>query len=561
MVLMTSQLWPTLGVAIISYSIILTAPVSSAYPVSASSAENVFAQETATVYVTEIVQNTLYASSPSSSSLSPAPTFGTIDWEIFALPFEETSTITDLLTVTVPTLSISTPTSTVEVVVTKTVPSSSALLETSTIVETITVSVVPSPSKPTTWVAPAQMTDLSAFNITNFAGGSQNLRIVDDLSTNSSIEQKPTDSNSSDTTEAVAFEVSDDHNSNNDSLTVWTNATSALQILSENSIDPARKPQGGAEFYAVPLDLSDSKNVTLEYSVFFPQEFDWVLGGKLPGLYGGHQGCSGGDAATDCFSTRLMWRKGGQGELYLYAPKDKQTDSLCNDPQSVCDAAYGLSVGRGSFVFAPGNWTKVRQTVILNTPGRQDGCFTLDVNGERVIDRTDVYYRGIPLPPSEPPSSTQINLGDNDSKKKETKTASSHPYITSTTSPVNAHHTHPPSSASDGGFLDPGGLLGGILRRNWPVDQEVVISKNTDDKQQSLGVVTSDTDTNTDNNDDSDSSLGNALQGHPANSSSSPTPGFIGLFFSTFFGGHEKQYASPKDQLVWFKDFAMSKNG
>ncbi|KAJ4475583.1 polysaccharide lyase family 14 protein [Lentinula aciculospora] len=290
------------------------------------------------------------------------------------------------------------------------------------------------------------MTDLSAFNITNFAGGSRNLCIVDDLSANTSTGFSGS-SNSSMSTESVTFQVSNDYNSSNDPLIVWTNATSALQILyPEHSIDPAQKPQGGAEFYAVPLDLTDARSVTLEYSVFFPQDFDWVLGGKLPGLYGGRQGCSGGDAALDCFSTRLMWRKYGQGELYLYAPKDKQTDSLCNNPQSVCDAAYGLSVGRGSFVFAPGNWTKVRQTVILNTPGQQDGCFTLDVNGNRVINRNDVYYRGNPLSPSGSLSSAK---SDNGSKK--------------------------------------------------------------------MG--------------------------------------------STFFGGHEKQYASPKDQLVWFKDFAMSNNG
>lgn len=82
-----------------------------------------------------------------------------------------------------------------------------------------------------------------------------------------------------------------------------------------------------------------------------------------------------------------------------YAPKDKQTDSLCSDPQSVCDAAYGLSVGRGSFNWVPGAWTTIQQTVALNTPGKQDGTFTLDVNGERVISRGDIFYRDVPPPP------------------------------------------------------------------------------------------------------------------------------------------------------------------
>lgn len=85
--------------------------------------------------------------------------------------------------------------------------------------------------------------------------------------------------------------------------------------------------------------------------------------------------------------------------LSQYAPKEKQTHSLCSDPQSICDAAYGFSIGRGSFKYAAGGWTHVRQTVVLNTPGKQDGCFALDVNGKRVIDRTDVFYRDIPPPP------------------------------------------------------------------------------------------------------------------------------------------------------------------
>lgn len=28
--------------------------------------------------------------------------------------------------------------------------------------------------------------------------------------------------------------------------------------------------------------------------------------------------------------------------------------------------------------------------------------------------------------------------------------------------------------------------------------------------------------------------------------------------YSTFFGGHDESYASPKDQYTWFKDFGMS---
>ena len=94
-----------------------------------------------------------------------------------------------------------------------------------------------------------------------------------------------------------------------------------------------------------------------------------------------------------------------------YAPKAKQTHALCSDPQSVCDAAYGFSIGRGSFQYAAGGWTHVRQTVLLNTPGKQDGGFSLDVNGKRVIDRSDVFYRDVPPSPQTPKAKPTGILG------------------------------------------------------------------------------------------------------------------------------------------------------
>lgn len=80
----------------------------------------------------------------------------------------------------------------------------------------------------------------------------------------------------------------------------WNDSVNCLQILyPKGSNAPHNKPQGGAEFYGQPLDLSVASNVSLQYSVYFPPEFDFVKGGKLPGLYGGHKGCSGGDSAVE----------------------------------------------------------------------------------------------------------------------------------------------------------------------------------------------------------------------------------------------------------------------
>lgn len=98
----------------------------------------------------------------------------------------------------------------------------------------------------------------------------------------------------------------------------------------------------------------------------------------MPGLYGGHGGCSGGQESEDCFSTRLMFRKDGMGELYLYVPKGAQSASLCTmPPQTYCDSTYGYSIGRGAWIFKRGQWTDIKQDIWLNDPGKQNGGFNI----------------------------------------------------------------------------------------------------------------------------------------------------------------------------------------
>lgn len=59
-----------------------------------------------------------------------------------------------------------------------------------------------------------------------------------------------------------------------------------------------------------------TQGASFKYSVYFPAGFNFVRGGKLPGLYGGKKQCAGGDPAVDCFSTRVMWRENGKGKRY-----------------------------------------------------------------------------------------------------------------------------------------------------------------------------------------------------------------------------------------------------
>lgn len=97
---------------------------------------------------------------------------------------------------------------------------------------------------------------------------------------------------------------------------------------------------------------SGAKEVLFSYSIYFENGFDFVKGGKLPGLYGGTnidvaKSCSGGrqDGRDECFSARMMWRTDGAGEFYNYYPTSiQQGNGYCQTaPYSICDTTYGDS--------------------------------------------------------------------------------------------------------------------------------------------------------------------------------------------------------------------------
>lgn len=136
------------------------------------------------------------------------------------------------------------------------------------------------------------------------------------------------------------------------------------------------RPLGGAAFYA-PFNAGDVS--CIHYKVRFPEGFEFVKGGKLPGLYGG-EAPSGGDevSGTNGWSVRLMWRKDGAGELYEYIVNKKKD--------------YGLSVGRGAFSFPRGRWVAVDLEVDINEPGQQDGVARLWIDGKPVIEQSDIVY-------------------------------------------------------------------------------------------------------------------------------------------------------------------------
>lgn len=181
---------------------------------------------------------------------------------------------------------------------------------------------------------------------------------------------------------------------------VSSNPSGSAKVMTLNFPKGKYASQSGGQFYK---DVSMGDSGTLEYEVYFPSGFSWTKGGKLPGLYAGSKACSGSKVlpnGQNCISTRLMWREGGVGEVYMYLPFKENQDSFCKQcaypTGSKCSALSGADYcawSRGSFRFNAGQWNRVRQTVKLNTPGKQDGTFELYINGKKVAAHSGVVYR------------------------------------------------------------------------------------------------------------------------------------------------------------------------
>jgi hypothetical protein len=129
--------------------------------------------------------------------------------------------------------------------------------------------------------------------------------------------------------------------------------------------------------------------VELSYTVEFASDFEWVKGGKLPGLAGGPENVSGGRPANGIngWSARLMWRAEGRGEAYVYHR---------NQP-----GKYGESFAfPADFRFPTGVPLRVRLRVKMNRPGHRDGALHvwlgIGTQAERLmVERSDLEWRTV----------------------------------------------------------------------------------------------------------------------------------------------------------------------
>ena len=136
--------------------------------------------------------------------------------------------------------------------------------------------------------------------------------------------------------------------------------------------------------------------VEFEYRVKFGVGFDFVRGGKLPGLRGG-EGNVGGNKpdGTDGFTARMHWRTDGSSGSQLSSDKANIVQYLYHPDQPTNfgeDFRWDDGPSSEWQEFESGRWYHIRHQVVMNTPGQHDGVVKAWLDGVQVLDLDDIRF-------------------------------------------------------------------------------------------------------------------------------------------------------------------------
>jgi hypothetical protein len=132
-------------------------------------------------------------------------------------------------------------------------------------------------------------------------------------------------------------------------------------------------PKGGISYLWQPRSLKDKSTVCLSYQILLPSDFDFNLGGALPGVFGGVE------QSNDRFLVQVGWRQGGSIGATNYVTLDGKKWKQQAE-------AEGYTIPRG-------RWVKIDQEVILNEPDLENGVLRVWLDGALAIDKADIAYR------------------------------------------------------------------------------------------------------------------------------------------------------------------------
>ncbi|WP_299188562.1 polysaccharide lyase [uncultured Aquimarina sp.] len=135
----------------------------------------------------------------------------------------------------------------------------------------------------------------------------------------------------------------------------------------------------------VPFDVEgEYDELYISYWVYFPEDFEFRAGGKLPGL--AYQ------TSERNMSLRLMWRYDGLIEFYVHYNTEPTWDGWHASINWSLTDPYEEPNGEpqaDQVKFKKGQWNHVEMYNKLNTPGQNDGIMRGWLNGDLAIDITD----------------------------------------------------------------------------------------------------------------------------------------------------------------------------
>ena len=160
--------------------------------------------------------------------------------------------------------------------------------------------------------------------------------------------------------------------------------------LKAGTIHSAPIPDGGDNLF---IQLPSSYDqACMQYDIKFDANFDWSMGGKLPGLEGVAPGTSpstptGGDRTEMGWSGRLMWL--GPKAYSWAGPTNMAVSYMYHSGQA---GTYGDNV-RWNKAFVAGAWHQVKQCYTMNTIGMSNGKLLAWMDGVQVVNDTAFKYR------------------------------------------------------------------------------------------------------------------------------------------------------------------------
>lgn len=150
------------------------------------------------------------------------------------------------------------------------------------------------------------------------------------------------------------------------------------------------------------LEFDESyEEATLSYRVRFSPGFDFVRGGKFPGLAGG-SAPTGSTLATgfNGWTGRMMWRtdfNGTSGQPQQLTTGGitytKHTTSGFTGDGRQEDRNRWMNPDGSNTVMVADRWYKITQRIVMNTPGEFDGIQQIFLDDVMVINEQNLRYR------------------------------------------------------------------------------------------------------------------------------------------------------------------------